>query len=60
MGVPMVTTFSGWLFNLILWGAIISGGLLVYERFVGPVLNQNNGLIALGACVVLAALRPRL
>jgi hypothetical protein len=56
----MVTTFSGWLFNLMLWGAIISGGLLVYEKFVGPVLNQNNALIALGVCAVLSALRPRL
>lgn len=56
----MVTTFSGWLCNLLLWTAIIATGVLAYETFVAPVINQMNVLIALGVSAVLSLLRPRL
>jgi len=51
----MLNTFSGWLFNLILWGSIISLALLLYETFVsrGFLANDINTInAAIGAAVI--------
>ena len=56
----MVLTISGLLCNLLLWTAIIATGVLTYQTFVGPVVNETNVLIGLGASVVLSFFWPRL
>ena len=52
--------FSGWLCNVLLWAAIIATGVLLYQTFVGPLINQMTVLIALGVTVVLSLFWPRL
>jgi hypothetical protein len=56
----MVTTFSGWLCNVLLWSAIIATGLLTYDTLVAPAINQMTALIALGIAAVLSFIWPRL
>jgi hypothetical protein len=50
----MLNTFSGWLFNVMLWGGIIAVAMLVYHTFVAPILH--DGLVALVALAVIAVL----
>ena len=58
----MVRTFSDWLFNVMLWGAIIATVVLTYEAFSGPFVLHNPiaGLISLGVIAVLSVIWPRL
>jgi hypothetical protein len=59
----MVNTFSGWLFNLIIWGAVVTFVLLLSEitshGFLASQLDQIRALIGLGVVALLAALWPR-
>lgn len=55
----MVTHFAGWVFNLMLWGAIILTVALTYNAFVGPILNELNALIGLGLIAVFSLFWPR-
>lgn len=56
----MVTTFSGWLCNVLLWTAVIATVLLTYETFAAPLINQMTALVALGVSAVLSFIWPRL
>lgn len=56
----MVTTFSDWLCNLLLWAAIIATGVLTYETFAAPIINEITALIVLGVGAVLSLFWPRL
>jgi hypothetical protein len=54
----MVKSFSDWLCNLIVWGAIVTLAVLVYETFLarGFLANQANAIGALVAAGVIAVL----
>jgi hypothetical protein len=58
----MVDSFSGWLFNVILWGAILSLVLLLSETawhgFLASEVDRMRALIGAGVIAVLA-LWPR-
>lgn len=57
----MFNTFSGWLFNVLLWGGVIGLVILSYHTFVAPILY--DGFVALMAFLVVAVLSlfwPRL
>ena len=56
----MVLTFSGWLCNVLLWTAIIATGVLTYETFAAPVVNEMDVLIGLGVSALLSLFWPRL
>jgi hypothetical protein len=57
----MLNTFSGWLFNVLLWGGIIGISLLGYHTFVGPVLyDPIIPVVALGAGALVALFWPKL
>jgi hypothetical protein len=57
----MLNTFSGWLFNVLLFGGIIGIALLGYHTFVGPVLyDPIIPIVALGAAVLIALFWPKL
>ena len=60
----MVGSFSNWLCNVMVWGAIIAFVVLLYETFIArgflaEAANPINSGIALAAVVVLSALWPR-
>jgi len=55
----MLNSFSSWLFNVMLWGAVITLGALSYHVYVGPVLTGLNALIGLGAVLVLSLVWPK-
>ena len=56
----MLNTFSGWLFNILLWGAIVAVAALFYHTFSAPVLdNGMNALIALGVIAVISLFWPK-
>jgi hypothetical protein len=55
----MVTNFSDWLCNLMLWSAVIALVALSYDKYVAPLLGGTNALIGLGAAAVLSLLWPR-
>jgi hypothetical protein len=56
----MLNTFSGWLFNILLWGAIVAVAALFYHTFAAPVLdNGMNALIALGVIAVISLFWPK-
>ena len=59
----MVNTFSGWLFNLIIWGSVVTLILLLSEvishGFLAGQLDQIRALIGLGVVALLAVLWPR-
>lgn len=48
----MLNTFSGWLFNVLLWGSIVAVVALCYHTLAAPILG--NGLLALIALAVVA------
>ena len=58
-----MNSVSSWLFNLMLWGAIVSFAILIYEKlnpgFLTSAANAMNALIAVGVVVVISALWPR-
>ena len=55
----MLNTFSSWLFNVMLWGAILSLGALSYQVYVGPIITGMNALIGLGAILVISLFWPK-
>jgi hypothetical protein len=55
----MLNTFSSWLFNVMLWGAIFALAGLSYQVFVGPILSGMSALIALGMILVLSLFWPK-
>lgn len=57
----MVGSFSDWLCNVMLWGAIATLVMLVGETFVsaGILHNWLNSIIALVVVVGLASLWPK-
>ena len=58
-----MNTVSNWLFNLMLWGAIVTFAILIYEKmnpgFLANAATAMNALIAVGVVVVISALWPR-
>jgi hypothetical protein len=57
----MINNFSGWLFNLMLWGAVFALVGLLYATFAAPAFLHNpiNALIALGVVAMLSLLWPK-
>jgi len=55
----MLNSFSSWLFNVMLWGAVIALVALSYHAFVGPVLTGLNALIGLGVILVISLIWPK-
>ncbi len=57
----MINSFSGWLFNLMLWGAIFALVALLYATFAAPAFLYNpiNALIGLGVVAMLSLLWPK-
>ncbi len=56
----MLNTFSGWLFNILLLGAVVAVAGLCYHTFAAPILY--NGLVpltALGVVAVIALFWPK-
>jgi hypothetical protein len=54
-----MNTASDWLFNLMLWGAIVALLVLSFHVFVAPILGGGTALIALAVVVVASALWPK-
>jgi hypothetical protein len=56
----MLNTFSGWLFNVLLLGAIVAVAGLCYHTFAAPILyNGMVSLVALGVVAVVALFWPK-
>ena len=56
----MLNTFSGWLFNVLLLGAIIAVAGLCYHTFAAPILYDGLvPLVALGVVAVIAVFWPK-
>jgi|GEM_PF-2655713 len=57
----MVTEFSTWLFNVMLWGGIISTLALLFDRLVSPGFVASGLTAAVGAAIVavVALIWPR-
>jgi hypothetical protein len=58
-----MNSISTWLFNLMLWGAIVTLAVLVYDKlnpgFLTGSVNVLAALIAVGVVAVISALWPR-
>jgi hypothetical protein len=54
-----MNTASDWLFNLMLWGAIVALLVLTFHVFVTPILGAAVTLVALVVVVVASALWPK-
>jgi hypothetical protein len=54
-----MNTAADWLFNLMLWGAIVALLVLGVHTLVTPIVGVAVTLVASAAVVVLAALWPR-
>ncbi len=58
-----MNTVSTWIFNLMLWGAIVTFAALVYDKlnpgFLASSANAMTALVAIGVVVVISALWPR-
>ena len=56
----MLNTFSGWLFNVLLLGAIAAVAGLCYHTFAAPILHDALApLVALGVVAVMALFWPK-
>lgn len=57
----MLNSFSGWLFNLMLWGAVVTLVTLLYAAFVTPevLYNPLNAYIALGVIAAVSLIWPK-
>jgi len=56
----MLNTFSGWLFNVLVWGAIVAVAALCYHTFAAPILdNGMMALVALGAVALISLFWPK-
>jgi hypothetical protein len=62
-GLLMINDVASWLFNLMLWGAIITLAVLLYELsnrgFLADQLNSMSALIGLGVVAVVSLLWPK-
>jgi hypothetical protein len=58
-----MNSVSSWIFNLMLWGAIVTLAVLIYDKidpgFLASSANAMTALIAIGVVVVVSALWPR-
>jgi hypothetical protein len=54
-----MNTASDWIFNLMLWGAIVALLVLTLHVFVTPILSTAVTLIGLVVVVVGSALWPK-
>jgi hypothetical protein len=54
-----MNTASDWLFNVMLWGAVVTLLVLVFNAFVAPILGGLTALVALVLVLVVSALWPR-
>jgi hypothetical protein len=54
-----MNTASDWLFNLMLWGAIVTLLVLCVHVLVAPILGGMVSLIGLAVVVILSALWPK-
>jgi hypothetical protein len=54
----MVNTFSDWLFNVMLWGAVVALVVLSFNAFVAPILGAVTAIVALVLVVVLSMFWP--
>lgn len=55
-----MNTFSGWLFNVLLLGAIVAVAGLCYHTFAAPILYDGLvAMVALGVVVVIALFWPK-
>ena len=56
----MLNTFSGWLFNVLLMGALVAVVGLCYHTFAAPILyDALVPLVALGVVAVVALFWPK-
>lgn len=55
----MLNTFSSWLFNVMLWGAVFALVALSYQVFVGPILTGLTALVGLAVILVLSLFWPK-
>lgn len=56
----MLNTFSGWLFNILLLGAIVAAAGLCYHTFASPILHDGfTALVALGVVAVISLFWPK-
>ena len=57
----MINNFSGWLFNVMLWGAIFALAALLVTTYVTPdfIHNPLNALIGLGIVAMLSLIWPK-
>ena len=56
----MVNGFSGWLFNVMLWGGVLATAVLLYETMApGLLANPITSLAGAGAVAVLSLLWPK-
>jgi hypothetical protein len=54
-----MNTASDWLFNVMLWGAIVALLVLSFHVFVAPILGTLVALIGLIFVLVVSAIWPR-
>jgi hypothetical protein len=55
----MLNTFSDWLFNVMLWGAVLALIGLSFEVFVSPIVNGWTALAALAVALVASLFWPK-
>ena len=59
----MINGVASWLFNLMLWGAIVTLAVLIYETlnrgFLADQLNSMHALIGRGVVAVVSLLWPK-
>jgi hypothetical protein len=60
----MVNSFADWLCNVLVWAAIVTLAVLLYETllsrgFLDNAVNPVNGLIAIAVVAMLSALWPK-
>jgi hypothetical protein len=55
----MLNTFSDWLCNVLLWGAILTLAVLSVEVFVSPIINGWVALSALALMLVASFFWPK-
>ena len=54
-----MNTASDWLFNVMLWGAIVALLVLTFNAFVAPILSGLTALVGLALVLIVSALWPR-
>jgi hypothetical protein len=54
-----MNTASDWLFNVMLWGAVVTLLVLSFHVFVAPILGAMTALAGLVFVLVVSAFWPR-